>query len=110
MSGTSIFTAQGSRTLLPVTVIRNGTSFRGSALIELGAEMNFTDDDWAHERALPIYPLNPPITAQSLVGRKVMTILSITGPVSVVTSVNHQEELELYLIKSPVVPLVFCHP
>lgn len=82
----------------------NDTSFKCSALIDSGVEGNFIDKDWARERGLPIHPLNPPITAHSLDGPKLMAISSIT------TSGNHREELELYLTKSPVAPLVFGHP
>lgn len=88
----------------------NDSSFKGSALIDSGAEGNFIDEDWAHDRGLPIQSLNLPIIAHSLDGRKLMTISSITDPVSVVTSGNHREELELYLTKSPAAPFVFGHP
>lgn len=84
-----------ARTLFPVTDIMNDSSFKGSALIDSGAEGNFIDEDWARERDLPIHSLNLPIIAHSLDGRKLMTISSITSPVSVVTSGNHWEELEL---------------
>lgn len=78
-SGTSISPVQGSRTLLLETVIRNDTSFKGSALIDSVGEGNFIDENYARERALPIYSLNPPITAHSLDGHKLMTISFITG-------------------------------
>lgn len=99
-----------SRTLLPVMVMMNDSSFNGSALIDSGVEGNFIDEDCAQERGLPIHCLNPPIIAHSLDGRKLMTISSITSLVSVVTSSNHLEELELYLTKSSAAPLVFGRP
>lgn len=55
-------------------------------------------------------PSHLPISVHSLDGHRIMTISAITGPVSAIMSGNHREELEFFIFKSLLAPIVFGHP
>lgn len=93
VSGTSVSPFQDSRTLLPVTVFRK--DFKGSALIDWGAEGNFIDEKRAPEMGPILYlhtfiPHHCSFTSVSL-------YQAITGR-------------SWIFFKSLAVPIVFGHP
>lgn len=108
--GTSISPSEGSRTLIPASVLLNGSVIKCSVLIDSGAEGNFVDVEWAHHYGLPIHSLSSPLIVHSLNGQQLMAVTQITGPVSLITSGNHREEIEFYLFNSPSVSIVLGHP
>lgn len=101
--GTSISPLVGSRTNIPSMVLHNDSVIRCFALIDSGA-----DSTWAHQQGFPIFDLPSPLTAHSLNRHELVT--HITGPVSVITSGNHREELKFYLFNLSSVPIVLGHP
>ncbi|RXN25002.1 Retrotransposon-derived PEG10 [Labeo rohita] len=74
MSGTVISSTHGSRTKLSVSIITKHASFKGSALIDSGAEGNFIDEEWARTRGILLQPLSSPIIAHGFDGRPLMRL------------------------------------
>ncbi|RXN09836.1 retrotransposon-derived PEG10 isoform 1 [Labeo rohita] len=68
MSGTAISSTHGSRTMLSVSIITKHASFKGSALIDSGAEGNFIDEEWARVRGILFQPLPSTIIAHGFDG------------------------------------------
>ncbi|KAL0165682.1 hypothetical protein M9458_037526, partial [Cirrhinus mrigala] len=110
MSGTVISPTHGSRTKLSVSIITKHASFKGSALIDSGAEGNFIDEEWARARGILLQPLSSPIIAHGFDGRPLMRLSQITDSVSLLTSGNHREEIRFLVCKSPSAPMVLGHP
>ncbi|KAI2663459.1 Retrovirus-related Pol polyprotein [Labeo rohita] len=109
MSGTVISSTHGSCTKLSVSIITKHASFKGSALIDSGAEGNFIDEEWARPRGILLQPLPSPIIAHGFYGRPLMRLSQITDSVSLLTSGNHREELRFLVCKSPSAPMVLGH-
>ncbi|KAL0192325.1 hypothetical protein M9458_010621, partial [Cirrhinus mrigala] len=110
MSGTVISSTHGSCTKLSVSIITKHASFKGSALIDSGAEGNFIDEEWARARGILLQPLSSPIIAHGFDGRPLMRLSQITDSVSLLTSGNHREEIRFLVCKSPSAPMVLGHP
>ncbi|MGL5565622.1 MAG: retropepsin-like aspartic protease, partial [Plesiomonas sp.] len=80
------------------------------ALVDSGAEGSFIDASLARELRIPVVDCPRPITVQALTGQVMPTVTQWTVPFKIITAGNHTEEIRLYLIESPLVPVVLGHP
>ncbi|KAL0186362.1 hypothetical protein M9458_018032, partial [Cirrhinus mrigala] len=80
------------------------------ALLDSGAEGNFMDLNFAQQLLIPIIPLSCKISVNALNGQTLPSITHSTGPITMITSGNHKEELTFLLTNSPLVPVVLSHP
>ncbi|KAL0172743.1 hypothetical protein M9458_033054 [Cirrhinus mrigala] len=80
------------------------------ALLDSGAEGNFMDLNFAQQLLIPIIPLSCKISVNALNGQTLPSITHSTGPITMITSGNHKEELTFLLTNSPLVPVVLGHP
>ncbi len=99
-----------SATLLPVRLQWATSHHNCFALLDSGAEGNFLDITLAHQLMVPVIPLIQPISVNALGGQALPSVTHSTGPVSLTTSGNHQEEIHFMIIDSPLAPVVLGHP
>ncbi len=99
-----------SATLLPVRLQWATSHHNCFALLDSGAEGNFLDITLAHQLMVPVIPLIQPISVNALGGQVLPSVTHSTGPVSLTTSGNHQEEIHFMIIDSPLAPVVLGHP
>lgn len=82
-----------SRTLLPVSILHEGSSNPWQTLVDSGAEGNFLDSSVAKQWNIPAIPLS-----WSLAGQLNSTITHSNPRVSLIFSGNHREGIELHLL------------
>ncbi|KAL0147989.1 hypothetical protein M9458_056716, partial [Cirrhinus mrigala] len=99
-----------STTFLPVRLQWTTEFHDCSALLDSGAEGNFMDLNFAQQLLIPITPLSCKISVNALNGQTLPSITHSTGPITMITSGNHKEELTFLLTNSPLVPVVLGHP
>ncbi|RXN17601.1 retrotransposon-derived PEG10 isoform 1 [Labeo rohita] len=91
MSGTPISSTHGSHTTLSVSIITKHASFKGSAVIDSGAEGNFIDEEWARAWGILFQPLPSPLIAHGFDGQPLMRLSQIT---------DSEEEIDLSRVPS----------
>ena len=96
--------------MLPATIEWAGQQQPLTVLIDSGADENFIDTRLAFQLGLQILPLDSPLVANALNGRKLADITHVSAPVSLLVSGNHREQIQLHIIESPHAPLVLGHP
>ena len=80
------------------------------ALIDSGDEDSFLDRELAEQLGLCLEPLDEPLTAYALNGQIISTVTEQTNPVTLITSGNHREHIQLKVISAPSTPLVLGYP
>ena len=101
---------KSSSILLPATIEWAGQQQPLTVLIDSGADENFIDTRLAFQLGLQILPLDSPLVANALNGRKLADITHVSAPVSLLVSGNHREQIQLHIIESPHAPLVLGRP
>ena len=96
--------------MLPATIEWAGQQQPLTVLIDSGADENFIDTRLAFQLGLQILPLDSPLVANALNGRKLADITHVSAPVSLLVSGNHREQIQLHIIESPHAPLVLGRP
>ena len=76
------------------------------ALIDSGADESFLDTRLVKQLGLPTEPLEEPQEASTLDGRLLARVTTRTCPVQLQLSGNHFEQISLFVIDSPFIPLV----
>ena len=110
MSHTSINSASSNRIPVKGTISWSQNSVPLQVLIDSGADDNFIDSDFVMQSKLPFEPLPEPKDVFALDGRLLAQVTHRTAPVSLKISGNHHEIISLYLIPSPMSPLVLGFP
>lgn len=110
VSHTSVSPALVNRLQLKGTVSCAQVSLPLQVLVDSGADENFIDSDVVFQSNLPSEPLPEPKDIFSLDGRLLARVTHRTAPVSLLLSGNHHETISLYLIPSPLAPLVLGLP
>uniref|UniRef100_A0A9J7X6B8 Retrotransposon gag domain-containing protein n=1 Tax=Cyprinus carpio carpio TaxID=630221 RepID=A0A9J7X6B8_CYPCA len=108
--GISAGKSSTTSTLLPVKLRWANNTHTCHALLDSGAEGNFMDTNLAQHLKLPITPLSHQITVNALNGQVLPCITHTTGPITLLTSGNHTENIPFLLMDSPVAPIVLGHP
>ncbi|KAL0170658.1 hypothetical protein M9458_035254, partial [Cirrhinus mrigala] len=88
----------------------NHAFFLCQALIDSGAEGNFLDFNFAHELGIPVNLLTHPVAVSALSSQSLPPVTHTTGPVSLITSGNHTEDIHFLLTDSPLASVVLGHP
>ena len=81
-----------------------------SALVDSGAEANLMDTELARRLGIKSLPLSTPIPVRALDGHRLGSIASVTSPISMTISGNHQETIRFHLLHSPSQPLILGSP
>lgn len=81
-----------------------------TTLLDYGAEGNFLDITLAINSRFVLFPSPHPISVNALDGQALPFVTHSTGLVSLTTSGNHTEEIDIMLIDSPLAPVVLGHP
>ncbi len=97
-------------TQLPFRLSFQGGLHTGHAFLDSGADGNFLDSASAQKWNILTIPLAKPITVWSLVGNTLTTITHVTPCVSLSLSGKHCEQIKLFIIDSPMAPLILGHP
>lgn len=93
---------------VPATLHVMNTIFPLQALIDLGAEDNFLDQELAKQLGCELEQLEKPISAVCLNGKRFTQVSQKTSQVTLVLSGNHHEKLSLKIISAPGVGLSFA--
>ena len=68
------------------------------------------DHTFAHKLQIPLKPLTHKIAVHALNGQELPTISLTTEDITLITSGNHSETIYLYILDSPLAPIVLGHP
>uniref|UniRef100_A0A671X748 Gypsy retrotransposon integrase-like protein 1 n=1 Tax=Sparus aurata TaxID=8175 RepID=A0A671X748_SPAAU len=80
------------------------------ALVDSGADDNFIDSNLVEQHGLLVTELEVPKEVLALDSRQLDIVTHKTEPLKLTLSGNHQEHIELYVIKSPLTPIVLGLP
>jgi len=76
------------------------------ALLDSGADDNFSDSNLVSQTGIPLEPLNAPEDVNTLNGKLTHRAVSL----SLILSDNHCESIQPFVITSPHVPIVLGQP
>ena len=110
VSHTSPSPSSPSRITVPSCLLWGRESLPLKVLIDSGADENFIHDELAAQLNLPLEPLSTPRNVTALDGRLISQVKFRTAPVTLIISGNHREDVSLFVIPSPHVPLVLGLP
>lgn len=79
-------------------------------LIDSGADDNFIDIDLVQKHNLPVYQLDQPKRILAIDGRPIGSVSHKTQPINLILSGNQHELTELFVISSPLPPIVLGLP
>ena len=79
-------------------------------LIDSGADDNFIDVDLVRQHDLPVFELDEPKKVLGIDGKLLVHVTHKTQPIKLTLSGNHHEHAELYVISSPLTPIVLGLP
>ena len=79
-------------------------------LIDSGADDSFIDIGLVREHNLPVYRLNQPKKVLAIGGQPIDSVTHKTQPIKLTLSGNHHEQAELFVISSPLTPIVLGLP
>ena len=87
-------------------------SLQRKALVDSGAAGNFMDGGLARRLGIPLVPLDQPFPVHSLDSRPLGSglVREATVPLDMITQGDHGEQISLFLIDSPVFPVVLGIP
>ena len=82
------------------------------ALVDSGAAGNFIERSFAHSLGIPLVPVDMPFPVHALDSRPLGSglIREAPAPLDMVTQEGHKERISLFLIDSPVFPVVLGLP
>ena len=75
-------------------------------LLDSGADESFIDAGLAAQLGVSTTALHSPLQANALNGKRLASVTHITALVSLLLSGNHREDIALYVIDSPMAPIV----
>ena len=93
-----------------VTLAWQGQTCAINAIIDSGADGNFIDTHLAQSAALPLVTLNTPLAVTALDGHSLGPLTHRTSPLPMTISGNHTEEIQFYVLKTPLAPLILGRP
>lgn len=101
----------GQGVYLPVSISWGESSHSCRALVDSGAAGNFIDVDLAHKLNVPLQSLDSPLSVTALDGRPLGNgrVTQATSRL-LLKSDAHQEEITLYLVRSPEFPVILGYP
>uniref|UniRef100_A0A3B3HPV2 Gypsy retrotransposon integrase-like protein 1 n=1 Tax=Oryzias latipes TaxID=8090 RepID=A0A3B3HPV2_ORYLA len=95
---------------VPVKLLHQSRTHECRALIDSGAEQSFIDCLLVSKLSLPIEPLDHPVKAAGLGGQLLTRITHRTKPVHLITSGNHHEVTQFYIMQSLQSPVILGFP
>lgn len=79
-------------------------------LVDSGADESFIDESIVNQHSIPVVPLSDTRTIYAVNGSVLAQVTHQTQPVTMLTSGNHREEIQLFVIRSPHSPLILGLP
>lgn len=79
-------------------------------LIDSDADDSFIDNELVSQANIPTIALSEPKEVLALDGKQLALVTHCTEPISLTLSGNHHERIELYVISSPMSPVVVGLP
>lgn len=95
--------------MLPVKLTVQTVVHSLSALVDSGAEQNFTDSSLASKLNIEVKLLPDPLRVSALSGQCLPDITRVTEPLSLALSGNHTKKLCFFVFLAPLTPLVLGH-
>ena len=101
---------KSSRLILQGVFLWGDSSLPVPLMVDSGADDSFIDEALAKQAGLPVVQLPEPRTIQDLDGRTLARCTHRTTLLTLLTSGNHREQIQLFLIPSSAAPVVLGSP
>lgn len=91
---------------IPATILWGHNSVLSPVFVDSEADDNFIQDEFVQLHKIPLELLAKPRRVNALDGRLIAQVTHCTVPLTLIVSDNHRESILLFVIISPLSPLV----
>lgn len=95
---------------IPATILWGHNSVLSPVFVDSEADDNFIQDEFVQLHKIPLEHLAKPRRVNALDGRPIAQVTHCTVPLTLILSDNHRESILLFVIISPLSPLVLGLP